>query len=513
MTSKSEPAGALSFADLVDLELSLKEDADAPREVLDADAALVRQEALPEDRRALLRLWLNKTRARREHGTLGSSLERGYRAASLLIVALLFALGWGAGAGLFRYTGDHPVNVLTILVLLVGGQLAVVAATLVSLVVLRVSPRAYEGIPLLDMARAAFRGLGGQLSRLFAARSPERAAELRRVIAYARSRQTLYGGVERILVFRALQLGGIGFNLGALGCLLVTVSVSDVAFSWATTLNWTPEGLLRVLSTAAAPWSWAWPAACPDAALIEATQYSRLEAAYQGAALGRRGGELAGGWWPFLTMSIAAYALLPRVLLYAGARVSLARTLAAARLDTPEIDKLIRRLRGPVVARSRPEDPADVRPLGEDSPPIEAPTKEAQASQAVCVRWRDARFRVGDLDSLLRDTFEVSREGPVGNAGGYDYADDEAFFERVRGVDDPHTPVFVVAEPWVSPDRAFKRFLMALRESAGQTRHINVLLTAGGPHADREMWAGYLAELTDPYLALDPDAAVMGENT
>ncbi|MBK6811802.1 MAG: DUF2868 domain-containing protein [Sandaracinaceae bacterium] len=128
------------------------------------------------------------------------------------------------------------------------------------------------------------------------------------------------------------------------------------------------------------------------------------------------------------------------------------------------------------------------------------------------MRWRDARFRVGDLDTLLRDTFGVTREGTVGAAGGYDYADDEAVLERVRALGAAKTPVFVVAEPWASPDRAFKRFVAALRESAGSTRHLNVLLTSGGLPSDRELWAGYLAELGDPYLALDPDAAVTSES-
>ena len=117
------------------------------------------------------------------------------------------------------------------------------------------------------------------------------------------------------------------------------------------------------------------------------------------------------------------------------------------------------------------------------------------------------------LDGLLRDTFGVTREGPVASAGGYDFAEDEALLARVKAlaVDDP-APLFVVAEPWASPDRAFKRFIAALREAAGVRRHINVLLTTGGEASDRALWGGYLAELGDPYLALDPDAGVTSES-
>lgn len=511
MTTEAD-SPALRFGELVDLEVALRQDAEAERELLEADAARVRREALPAARRDLLRVWLRVTRERREYGELGATWERGLSVATALLSVGMCAAGWGVATGLFRYTGEHPVNVLTVLVVLVGSQVALVAGTLVSLLVLRVSPNAYEGIPLLDLVRAGVRNLGALLARVFSQRSPERAAALRRALGYARSRQGLYGGVERFLVLRTLQVVAVSFNVGALANLLFTVSVSDLAFSWATTLNWTPEGLADVLARAAAPWAWAWPAACPDEALLQATQYSRLDAAFADAELGTRGGTGAGRWWPFVAMSVTVYALLPRLLLLVGSHVGVRRALSAVSLDTPEIDRLERRLRGPVVQRSRPSDAADLRPLGEGAQPVPAPSHVVDAAPALCVRWRDARFRVGDLDSLLRETFRTTREGPLASAGGYDYAEDEALLVRARELTEDGTPVFIVAEPWASPDRAFKRFVAALRQAAGARRHINVLLTTGGDAGDRALWAGYLAELGDPYLALDPDTAVTSES-
>jgi hypothetical protein len=297
MTSEAE-SPPLTFGELVDLEVGLRQDADAPRELLEADAARVREQPLPSGRRALLRAWVESTRARRDYGTLGATWEHGIAAASALLFVGMTAAGWGVGAGLFHYTGEHPVNVLTVLVILVGAQVALLLLTLISLMVLRISPNAYEGIPLLDMLRALVRNLGGVLARAFAQRSPARASALRQAMGYARSRHGLYGHVERLMILRSLQLAAVGFNLGALSNLLFTVSVSDLAFSWATTLSWTPEGLARVLATAATPWSWAWPAACPDEALLRATQYSRLDAAFEGAGLGSRGGLGAGAGGP-----------------------------------------------------------------------------------------------------------------------------------------------------------------------------------------------------------------------
>ena len=120
--SSDADASPLSFGELVDLEVSLREDADAPRELLEADAARVRQEPLPSDRRGLLRAWIEATRQRREHGTLGASWEHGIAGASALLFVAMTAAGWGVGAGLFHYTGDTPVNVLTVLVALEIGR-------------------------------------------------------------------------------------------------------------------------------------------------------------------------------------------------------------------------------------------------------------------------------------------------------------------------------------------------------------------------------------------------------
>ena len=115
------------------------------------------------------------------------------------------------------------------------------------------------------------------------------------------------------------------------------------------------------------------------------------------------------------------------------------------------------------------------------------------------------------LDSgkvTLASRFDATRRGPVGAAGGADYADDEALYDRVAALSDPKAPVFVIVEPWTPPDRAFRRLLDAIRARGGAARTINVLLTAGAGPAEVDIWAGYLAELGDIYLALEREVSV-----
>jgi len=68
------------------------------------------------------------------------------------------------------------------------------------------------------------------------------------------------------------------------------------------------------------------------------------------------------------------------------------------------------------------------------------------------------------------------------------------------------SPVFVVAEPWATPDRAFRRFVAQLRAAAGDERAVIVVLTESEGTDGRAIWSGYLSEMADPHLALDRTA-------
>lgn len=496
----------LRFADFVDLELQLKQDAETPRaELVQRDGDIRNKLGTPPTERAeLLEAWLSACRDVDAQGLLvGRAFERGYRAAGVLLFFVALGVGWGTGAGLFRFTGEHPINVLTVLGVLVAAQVAIVTLTLLSLVVLRVSPKAYEALPFYGLVRGAVRSISSGMAKL-GRTSDDRAAQFRRVSAYIAQRRSLYGGVERALVFRAIQLAAVAFNVGVVGCFLVLISVSDLAFGWSTTLELAAGQLHAACATLATPWAWAWPAAVPSAELIEATQYSRFDNAYRAAS---GSGVSSGGWWAFLMMSVVTYGLLPRLVLSLFAGRAVRRALARAPLDTPEIDRVVQRLVARRLVRRRDDDPADTRPLGEGAEPVRPPVREEPGAEALCVKWRDAVFEGAALDAILADAFSATRRGPMGAAGGYDYAEDEAFLERVDG-EDGSSPVFIVVEPWASPDRAFKRFLKQLRSRGGAARHLNVLLTSGGSGTHTQMWAGYLAEVADPYLALDTEVAV-----
>ena len=245
--------------------------------------------------------------------------------------------------------------------------------------------------------------------------------------------------------------------------------------------------------------------------LIRATQYSHLEGTYLQAAPGARGLDpiLYGQWWPFLVASIVAYGLIPRIVLMASGKSLYRRTMKRLPPNTPEVQRLVFRLTSPTVQRVHSDDPGNLTALGEGYDAVGQLPRELEQGRALCTRWREAEFPLVALNALLEDNYGLRMEGDLGSAGGHDYEDDEAFLLRVAQASE--LPVFVIAEPWADPDRSFRRFLRQVRERAGRERWVNVVLTEGNHGDHHAIWAGYLAELADPYLALDQSTLVTAE--
>jgi hypothetical protein len=251
------------------------------------------------------------------------------------------------------------------------------------------------------------------------------------------------------------------------------------------------------------PWGAVWPEAAPTEALVEATRYSRLDAAYAMAGAGRSAHpELVGGWWRFLVAALLFYGLLPRALLLALARARMARLLARLPHDDAEVARVVARLTAPHVdTRALRAEPAPELPTAR---PGAAPSGAGAAPCAV-VLWRDVPGGA-PLEAAVSRALGRPVER-VGRAGGRDHEEADADWGALAAGAD----LFVVAEGFEPPDRAVRRFLAELRRAAGERRPLTVLLVSpaeSGPVPPRaedvRVWRDGLAPLEDPYLAVEP---------
>jgi len=479
--------GRFGLAELIDFEVQLASDRDRPDDELvarDREIALRWQDE-PKAPSDLVARWLASLRRGTTTPTVGERVARAQVMANWIIFVVFGLIGVAVALAVLQFTGDHPINVLVVLGVFVLLQVINLLATIAAFVWSRFSPGFLGRFPLGALIRRLIvRMVGVEDTGRFLAR------------------RSLYAGVERWVMFRAMQVGAVAFNVGALATFIAAVSFTDLAFAWSTTLQVGAEGLQRFCEVLAAPWRLWLPDAVPTLDLVSATQYFRLDSAYVNAPAGARARDVAfaGGWWPFLLMCLLVYGLLPRLLLVVWASLGMNGALRKLPFDTPDEAEIIARLTTPEVRRVHQNDPGNVAPLGAGHQPLGRPQRFSKDGPAIAVRWRDAEISDDAFSNRLRERFGAVVEEPIANAGGHDHGEDQALLERIEVGEQP---VVVVAEPWNAPDRAFKRFVHSLRENGHSTRKIYVLLTAGGDDEQRDVWAGYLAELADPYIALD----------
>ena len=185
-------------------------------------------------------------------------------------------------------------------------------------------------------------------------------------------------------------------------------------------------------------------------------------------------------------------------------------SLRTVPLDTPDIERLVGRLTGPSIRRIHSDDPGNVTPLGAGLEPVGSTLGGRVGDDALGVLWRDAQCPETSVAGFLKSRYQLGLQGTLGTAGGHDFANDERLIERINR--DDTSPVLIVSEPWTVPDAALKRFVASIRAKA-KNRPIVVALTEGGSEEDSAIWAGYLAELRDPYLYFEREARLSSETT
>jgi hypothetical protein len=123
------------------------------------------------------------------------------------------------------------------------------------------------------------------------------------------------------------------------------VAVTDLAFGWSTTLQLDAARVHGWVAGLASPWSHIWPAAAPDVSLVEASRYFRLQ-----GELGEITAARLGEWWPFVSMSLLVWGLLPRMLMLFWCRWRVERATHLLLREHSEVTALLDRMGTPRLA-------------------------------------------------------------------------------------------------------------------------------------------------------------------
>ena len=341
---------------MVDFEVLLGRDAElAARE--GSAALLIRDRALgsqlpdgsPHRR---LRSWLKLRRS--------SAAELpGDQASGLLTLVgwalLLFGVVAGAGCGtaLLAYDGRSPINVLAWLLYVAGVPFALAVVLGIGLL-----------IPQRWLSRAGpAQALLGSLLHPLLRRLPESVRWSYGVLG----RGSRNSSLERWLLVGLTQVFTLGFLLAALATLVVKVMVTDLTFSWSTTLELSDPQVTQLVRIVAQPWVDIFPGAVPDAEAVAQSNFQRYINRFRDhpnrAPVDLRVGAM---WWKLCAVAVVVYGVIPRILLLLLAiwrwRVALARWPA---LNRPDVRALLDRFEdsggifAPRLSQDLPSSPSE----------------------------------------------------------------------------------------------------------------------------------------------------------
>ena len=482
------------FVDAVSIPVYLDAERDTPyAERLRRDRAIGASLQMPDPLRRI-RDW--RTRVAQDwESTEGYSvaqrLERGRRLIGFLMVVLGAIVGAAVASAAFHYDGTWPVNVVTVLAVLVLLQFALVLFTLVMMV-----PRV-PGVRLLQdlLGHLNPGALVAAIYRRIARMDNDRAD----LLLWPAARGPAVARFARWQMLVWSQMSAIAFNLVALATAVALIAFTDLAFGWSTTLRIDAEDARHITNALATPWAWFWPEAVPSASLIESSRFFRLASASPPAI----SAEALTGWWPFLLAAIIAYGLVPRCALLIVALIRLRAATVSLLLDDPNVRALLDRMSTAEVALGA----ADVE---EPAPPtriVASRFPAASSSQAVAIVWSSAipvdRVNAWSMRNLDKEVTQIVE------AGGGRNLDDDAAAIRLVTQGKPRV-VLLFVRAWEAPLLDLKDFIEQLRAALGSACSIVVVpIGAEGTSADesqRTTWARWVGRIADPALYMESGA-------
>ncbi|MDR3088361.1 MAG: DUF2868 domain-containing protein [Desulfobulbaceae bacterium] len=498
-----------SIGDSIDLEYFSTLDQDISyHELQERDRRIV--EGIPSvTREKALFAWLRARRREADGLVPGETFLAVLATLRLVLIVLGLLIGFAAGWGFFTYLGRTPVNVLYFFALFILPQWLFVLLALLALL----PGRGLGLYPPLQLA-------GALLRRFYAAASAKLLARLDaekrlRLSSFAGQSRVSGGRLKMVLCWLAAALTQ-GFacaaNVGLLLSSLMKIAVTDLAFGWQSTLDFSAEKLFASARFLAWPWSWLWPEGVghPNLAQIGGSRIVLKE------GIARLQTEDLVSWWPFLLLCLLVYGLLPRLLLWAFCRWREHRALAHAMARMPEAEELWRRMRSPLVSTDGLPDlggavSVTIAPTDSPRPKKAFPTRPAMLAvpeellsglphEAMSAWLAAVGLRLVAMRSLP-DEYGARLDFPA------------AIAKELGGLD-AGVALCLLAESWLPPIAGFLELLRRLRAAIGERRPIIIaligkskneaLLSAPDDPVMLTVWRQKLAALADANLRILP---------
>ncbi len=471
------------------------------REIAQAENLLPLPSSLSA-RAAVVQRWWQAAQRREEFIAIssdldGRALDRARSAGTIILFLVGCLLGAAVSAAALHYDGSAPVNLVSVIAVLV------VIPTIMLVLTLMLLPGRIRGLGWLQDVLASIspgQWLSAWLNRHYANADLGWRGRLSRTAALTDAAPSGYRSVAKWQLLLYAQMLALGFFLASLTTILLLVTFSDMAFGWSTTLDVASDRVVAWVSAIVAPWALWLPMAVPDAELISNSRF------YRAAALSPTQVQGLGHWWPFLLATVAFYGLLPRLLLGLLALWCLRRSEQRMLLSHPQTRRLLERLSTPVVGHA-----VDVAETGSDLETSElrnpeAVTENGNARYAlppghvVLINWNHA-VSEADLPDWLSQHFDQlpQEQWALGSQTGL-----AAEQQRLAGM--RADAIVVLTKSWEPPLLEFLDFTARLKacvNNAGPVLLVPVGIGGTNPTpVDLDIWRQTLARSDDVRVRL-----------
>lgn len=496
------------LSDIIDLEYFISKDeslrVEAGEDILkERDREIFLDEIAPKIKKSslnntalILRKWLDTRRYKISGADSpapplpGQAWNELYHIFSWLLPAAGVISGAGLTFSLLSYSGSTPINVFLYLAVLIFSQMSLLTLALCLYAGRKILRRhASISLSVSLLARLfsfAATWIGNHSWNVLGA---ERRMRIQALMGALKSKKRAYHDLFIWPFFMLLQLTGIGFNAGALGATLLKVTGSDMAFGWQSTLHVSANTVSSIVQALALPWSWFIPAgtAFPDPAQI---QGSRL--VLKDGILLLTTPDLV-SWWPFLSLALLFYGLIPRLILFLAGRFRLAGCLDSLEFDTDDFKEIIRRMVVPGLTAAG--DSQDINMPGSKEATLRHKMTENDGTKPVSAAARKRtcpcdralvlipeelmeNVRSDMLSSLLAQKTELQQQDLISVDDACDYLH-EPCGEKLRGMLSDNNDIdtlVCIREAWQPPIEETLSFFKNLRIIAGPGCRIIVAL-------------------------------------
>ncbi|PIE63822.1 MAG: hypothetical protein CSA26_11050 [Desulfobacterales bacterium] len=495
-----------NYKDCIDLEYLIERDREIPDAALhkrDRDIFLELKDNLTNTQ--LKKAWLEKRRQLLNQDFLPGEIAG--EACSLLWISTLgiaLCSGFTGGFAYFQYSGKTPVNVFSFFTIFILLQLLLMIFSLTTQVIGRKAAPKKRSILLFFFSLLTMKMFNIGLKTAKSHLSAGQTATMQQLFARGKRYDALYRNLLFLSFFILLQAGGIFFNLGLLIALFTKVGISDIAFGWQSTLQFSTDSLYAIVKLIATPWSWLFGEGVgyPTLAEIEGSRIVLKE------GIAHLATKHLISWWPFLLFAVGVYGLGIRLLLFLAGCYRLRRAEKNFSPKSAAAERILRRMQTPLVS-SQTRDRDERKPTYEEKTDNKTSYRQDSLQTADILMPGDCSccYSHEDLHTLVRHkgfTIQKVHEFQISH---------EEDLKILKTFEQNHSTiqsVILFAEAWMPPVMDTLSFIGKLREILAPEIPIIIWLigkpeekTIFTPVTDAahiQAWTAKIEQLGDPYL-------------